>query len=510
MTETIAAIDVGSNAIRMMVGRFNETRKLQVIENIRLPIRLGTDAFGSGHLREATIQQAVNAFHHFQRVALDLEVTKICAIGTSALREAVNSDILIDRILRATGIEIKPINGEEEARLVHLAVANSIDLNGKHALLIDIGGGSVEVTIAEDKKVISTESYDIGTVRLLQKLNGENKSHFSLQTLKHPFSLLIREYAEAARRRIDRELGKAKVDVCAGTGGNVEEMGRLRQKLFKRESDKLITMGELQDLIEKLNSMTVKDRIRKLKLRPDRADVILPATVVLQLIGREAGVKQIAIPHVGLKDGLLLDMATDMKLTQGTPRREQVLESAMRLGHKYQFDANHARLTARLASHLFDESTELHSLGQEDRLLLEVGALLHDIGHFVNTIDHDQHGYYILKASPLIGLNEHQQEIVASLVRYHRATFPSLEDLNFRRLTQKDRATVTKLCALIRLADGMDVSHAQHVADAVLSQKKKGWVLTLRGRGDLMLEKWALNKRRALFQEIFGKELEIG
>lgn len=510
MMQTIAAIDVGSNGIRMMVGRFNEARELETLENIRLPVRLGTDAFGSGRLRDVTIQQTVNAFHHFQRVASDLEATKVRAIATSAMREATNGDILIDRVLRATGIGIETISGEEEARLVHLAVANSINLKGKHAVLIDIGGGSVEVTIAEDKKVISTESYNMGTVRLLQKLNGEDKSFFSLGAPKHPFSLLIREYAEAARRRIDREIGNAKVDVCAGTGGNVEEMGKLRQKIFKRDSDKLITLGELQELIEKLSSMTVKERIYKLKLRSDRADVILPATIVLHLIAREAGVKQVAIPHVGLKDGLLLDMAAELKLAQGTPRREQVWESAIRLGQKYQFDSNHARLTARLAGHLFDESTELHNLSQEDRLLLEVGALLHDIGHFINTIDHDKHGYYILKANPLIGLNEHQQEIVANLVRYHRATIPSLEDLNFRALPQKDRATVTKLCALIRLADGMDVSHAQHVSDAILVQKKKGWVLNLRGRGDLMLEKWALNKRRALFHEIFGVELEIG
>ncbi|HEY9153354.1 MAG TPA: hypothetical protein VIN60_10745, partial [Anaerolineales bacterium] len=242
MMQTIAAIDVGSNAIRMMVGRFNETRKMEVLENIRLPVRLGTDAFGSGRLREVTIQQTINAFHHFQRVASDLEVSRIRAIATSAMREAVNGDILIDRVLRATRIGIETISGEEEARLVHLAVANAIDLKGKHAVLIDIGGGSVEVTIAEDKKVISTESYNMGTVRLLEKLNGESKSFFSFGASKHPLSLLIREYAEAARQRIDREIGKAKVDVCAGTGGNVEEMGRLRQKLFKRDSDKLITM----------------------------------------------------------------------------------------------------------------------------------------------------------------------------------------------------------------------------------------------------------------------------
>jgi len=508
--QTIAAIDVGSNAIRMVVGRFDETRRMETLENIRLPVRLGTDAFGTGRLRETTMQQTVNAFRHFQRVAADLEVSKIRAIGTSAMREATNGEVLMERVQRASGIGIETISGEEEARLVHLAVANIINLKGKHALLIDIGGGSVEVTLAEDKKVISTESYNMGTVRLLQKLNKGSKSFFSPAVPKHPLSLLIREYAEAARRRIEREIGNAKIDVCAGTGGNVEEMGRLRQKLFKRESDKLITMGELQDLIEKLSGMSEIERIRKLKLRSDRADVILPATIVLQLIAREAGVKQIAIPHVGLKDGLLLDMATEVKPGEGTLRREQVWESAVRLGHKYQFDASHARLTARLAGHLFDATREFHNLSQEDRLLMEVGALLHDIGHFINTIEHDKHGYYILKANPLIGLNEHQQEIVANLVRYHRASSPSLEDANFKGLPQKERATVTKLSALIRLADGMDVSHAQHVSDAILTQKKKGWMLTLRGRGDLMLEKWALNKRRALFQEIFGVELEIG
>ena len=507
--QKIAAIDVGSNAIRMIIGRVNETRVVETVENIRLPVRLGQDVFASGRLREATIQRTVDAFLHFQRVASDLEVTRIRAIATSAMRESANGDILIDRIRRTTGIGIEIISGEEEARLVHLAVSQAINLKGKRAVLIDIGGGSVEVTIAEDKKVISTESYNMGTVRLLQKLDGNNRFSFPLATAGRPFSLLVREYAEAARRRIDKEIGNAKVDVCVGTGGNVEEMGKLRQRLFKRETDKLITLSELQDLIEKLNDLSLKGRIRKLKLNPDRADVILQAAIVLQLIAREAGVRQVTIPHVGLKDGLLLDMAADMKLVQAAPRRDQVMESAMQLGRKYQFDAEHGKLTARLAIRLFEECAELHDLGQEERLLLEVGALLHDIGHFINTIDHDQHGYYILKATPLIGLNEHQQEIVANLIHYHRKASPSLDDLNFKALPQRDRLIVTKLCALIRLADGMDVSHTQRVSDARLSQKKKTWQLTLRGRGDLMLEKWALNKRRALFQDIFGVELEI-
>jgi exopolyphosphatase/guanosine-5'-triphosphate,3'-diphosphate pyrophosphatase len=506
----IAAIDAGSNALRMIVGTINETGGVEAIENIRLPVRLGRDAFTSGHLREITLQQAVDAFQHFRRVADDFGVTNIRAIATSALREASNSDILLDRIQRTSGIEVEIISGEEEARLIHLAVERAIDLKNKRAVLIDIGGGSVEVTISQNKRIVSTESYGLGTVRLLNKLeNGGDEKRFFFSASKRPFSLLVREYAEAARRRIDREIGKEKIHLCIGTGGNVEEMGRLSQRLFKKSSDRSITLSELQELIEKLSRMSVKDRINKLKLRPDRADVILPAAIVLQLIATEAKARKILIPDVGLKDGLLIEMAEELARGPKKLRREQVWESAVRLGDKYQFDSNHAALTAKLAGQLFDQSKSLHNLNDEDKLLLQVGSLLHDIGHFINTLEHDKHGYYILKNNPLIGLNDDQREIVANLIRYHRRAFPSLEDDNFKALPQKDRVTVTKLSALLRLADGMDVSHTARVVRVALKEKKKNWELVLYGKGDLMLEKWALNKRRALFEEIFGVGLEI-
>ena len=189
----------------------------------------------------------------------------------------------------------------------------------------------------------------MGTVRLLEKLNGNHNS-------KHPLGNLVREYAEAARYRIEQDLGDQKIQICAGTGGNVEEIGRLRQKLYKAESDHFITLDELEKLIERLERMTYEERMSKLKLRADRADVILPASIVLHLIAREAGVKQIAIPHVGLKDGILLDIAEDLSKSLRLRRREQAWESALHMGRKYQFDEKHARLTSRLAARLFEQS----------------------------------------------------------------------------------------------------------------------------------------------------------
>ena len=343
----------------------------------------------------------------------------------------------------------------------------------------------------------------MGTVRLLSKLEASSGGSNS------DFGLLVQEYAEAPRKRIERELGNEPVDLCIGTGGNVEEMGKLRQKLFKGSSDRLITLNELKKLIERLEGMSYSERIRRLKLKPDRADVILPASIVMYVIASQAGVKEITIPDVGLKDGVLLDLAEELSLKPHPPRREQVWESAMRLGSKYQVDVEHASQVSRLAASLFRQTEELHSLDEEALLLLEVGALLHDVGHFINTVDHDKHGYYILKANRLIGLSEKQQELVANLVRYHRRAFPSSDDENFKALSQKKRLLVSKLSALMRLADGMDVSHTGRVSGATLEKEKNAWKLKLHGEGSLMLEKWALLKRRSLFQEIFGIPLEI-
>ncbi|MGZ9225908.1 MAG: HD domain-containing protein, partial [Anaerolineales bacterium] len=287
-------------------------------------------------------------------------------------------------------------------------------------------------------------------------------------------------------------------------------IGRLRQKLFKAESDRFVTLEELEKLIERLDRMTYEERIRKLKLLPDRADVILPAAIVLHLIASEAGVKQIAIPNVGLKDGILQDIAEDLSKSLRPQRREQVWESALHMGRKYQFDERHARLTSRLAARLFEQSKSLHNLDDSNLLLLEIGALLHDIGHFINTVDHDKHGYYLLSVNRLIGLSQREQNIVANLVRYHRKQSPVTDNDNLKSLPQKDRLTVIKLSALLRLADSMDISHTGNVIDITLKETKSGWQIKLSGKNDQMLVNWAFEKRKSHFREVFGVNLEMG
>lgn len=502
--QRIAAIDTGSNAIRLAVAELDDQWRVYPLESIRFPIRLGHDVFTTQRLSETTIQQVVEAFLQFRKIADDFGVTKIRAVGTSALREAENRYLLIERIFQTSGIQLEVISGEEEARLIHMAVVEALGLRDRRAMVIDIGGGSVEVILSKGRNILSLVSYPMGTVRILQKLNGGTQAQSPDR-----FSFLVREFVEANRSRLEQQLADEKPEVCAGTGGNVEEIGRLSQILFQQETDQMTTVGNLANLIDRLSQMSVEERMRQWGLRPDRADVILPASIVLYTIARIAGVNVIQIPNVGLKNGVLLDMAEKMAQQRYLPRHEQVWESAIRLGRKYQFDFKHATYVSHLAVRLFDQAKKLHGLGREERLILEIGTLLHDIGHFINTVDHDRHGYYLLRANHIIGLSPRQQEMVACLVLYHRRNLPFEDEMEQHELSPEDRKIVTKLSAFMRLADALDASRMQRVVHLDLTGDKNSWKLHLFGNGDLSLEKWAAFKRKALFEEVFGVSLEI-
>lgn len=498
----LAAIDVGTNALRLVIGNVDGERKLTVMENLRDPVRLGQDVFTKGSISEETIDRAVDAFTRFKSTIDQHGAKFVKAVATSATREAFNKDLFLDRIAQATGVEINVIGAEEEARLIHLAVTDKVNLKNKLAMLVDIGGGSAEITLVSNGNIISTESFRMGAVRLLQVL--EEKKHGE----RH-FNQLVREYVDAAQKRIKKEIGEKQIDLCVGTGGNIESLGDLRKEIFEKDRDSVLTREELDVLVKKLQGMTFEERIQQLRLRPDRADVIVPAAIVLQKIVKHAGVDEIQIPHVGLKDGLLIDMVQELYGEQKHLHRNQVMASALQLGRKYAFDEQHGVTTAKFAVKLFDESRMLHNLGAEYRLLLEVAAMLHDVGQFINITDHHKHTLYLLTATPVIGLTQPQMAVVANVARYHRKSYPKPQHEAYAVLSSKDRVIVSKLAAMLRIADAMDNEHASKVADFTVDFKKPKFVMHLQGEGDLLLEKWALAKKSAMFEEVFSVKSSV-
>src|SRR5437870_3765631 len=385
---TVAAIDVGSNAIRLLIANANANGGHETILSTREPVRLGQDVFTKGLISAHTIERTLQTFQGFKEKLDEHAVKHVKAVATSALREATNRDVLLKQIAKNTGIEISVIGGEEEARLIHLAAKETVNLKNKLALLVDIGGGRVDVVLADDSAALCAESYAMGSARLLKILDqkaGEER-----------FNQLVTEYVDATQRRLAQEIGDQKIDVCIGTGGSIESIGELRKELYSKNSNAKVTVDELKSLVKKLRGMTFEERIQELRLRPDRADVIVPAAIVLQKIVQQSGVAEVIIPGIGLKDGVLYELIEQLRDQEKHIYRQQVLESARRLGKKYFFDEKHGNTVANLAIQIFDQTQTFHQLDAEARLILEVAALLHDIGHYVNVSHHHKHSHYLI------------------------------------------------------------------------------------------------------------------
>ena len=506
LVQAIGAIDVGSNAMRLVVATVSRSGEMRVVDPCREAVRLGKDAFTTGLLREETIERALAAFARFKAKLDEHGVRQVRAVGTSALREAHNRDVFVDRVARETGIELEVIGGEEEARLVALAVSRAVNLRGKLALLIDIGGGSVEVTLVDDGSIAATESFRMGTVRLIER--------FSRAVDEATFQQQVREYIDLSKQWLRSQLGERRIDLCLATGGNCEALADLAVALDGTGAASAaprtsLSLEHLDALCAHLLPASYEERMTRFGLRPDRADVIVPAALVLQNLLRHAQVSVLQVPRVGLKDGLLADMASEVVDRKRGIHRDQVVASAMQLGRRYRFDELHGRTVARLALSIFDQTERHHHLGEEERMLLEVAALLHDMGQFVNNSGHHKHTQYLLTSSRMIGLSEVQRGIIGNVARYHRKSPPTLRHEPYRLLQPRDRLVVQKLVAILRLADALDAEHGGKVSEVSVDLKRPRMRLRLRGEGDLLLEKWAVGRKASLFEEIYGVEIVV-
>ncbi len=297
----LAAIDIGSNAIRMVIADFS-LQGMRLIQKYRFPIRLGADVFVSGKISAKNLKLSARTFKQFKEVSENFQVSQIRAVGTSALREAKNQKAFVELIRRKSRIPIEIIDGVEEAQLIHEAVRHEVVLDTHQALLIDIGGGSVELSYSERGMMMATQSFPFGTVRTLELMKKKNLSESQL-------SLVIGDFLSPLTHFIQSHGRGHKVDFAIGTGGNLESLGKLKPILLKSSSRTFLTFLELGEILQKLEKMTIKDRIEKLKMRPDRADVIVPAGLVIQTVMQQANISKLLIPHVGLKDGLLWSLA---------------------------------------------------------------------------------------------------------------------------------------------------------------------------------------------------------
>ena len=439
-----AAIDVGSNALRLRMIEASAPSHLpkdqlallpehasiggstwRDLATVRAPVRLGSEVFASGRLAPASIGQACDALREFKAEMDRAKVDAYRAIATSAVREAKNGATLVERARREAGIALEAIEGIEEARLIQLAVTRRINLGDKRALLVDVGGGSTELTLIEKGHTVFTVSLHLGTVRMLEAyLKGA-------KTVDRKRERLLDE-------AIDRALGEAipqlgKVDVLIGTGGNVETLMDLCPG-----KGRAIDVTAARALYKKLCAVSSAERRDAWQLRPDRADTIVPATAIFLRLAKKLDQASILAPGVGLATGILEELVDKFfHVWDAVGEAEHIVDACLRIGRHYQFDEAHAKHVSRFASQLFDDLLGVHAFGDRDRLLLRAAAILHDIGDFIHYSGHHKHSYYLIQHADIMGITPEERAIVANIARYHRKGPPDVAHPNLRELSKE-------------------------------------------------------------------------
>lgn len=498
----VAAIDAGSNAIRFIAMEFHRPGVGDVLEQVRTPVRLGHEAFLTGRLAESTMDDAVTAFAQYARLMRTLGVTRYRALATSAVRESENGAAFVERVRGETGLELEAITGAEEARLVHRAVRERLELRRGSWVLADLGGGSVEVSVVDHEAVHWTVSHDMGSVRLLEELAAADDD-------ARVFQRRLEEYT--ATLRIPSRNGGGRLSGFIATGGNIESLAKLAGNAADEKGIVVLELSALRQLMRRLSRLPVERRMEEFGLRPDRADVILPAAMVYERLCAMGGFDQIVVPGVGVKDGVLLDLADDATHhgAHGAEQDDVVYRGAVAVGRRYQFEEQHAVQVTRLALQLFDALEAVHGLGAAERRILMAAGLLHDVGVFVSYRRHHRHSLYLISQTELPGFTPAEIQVVANVARYHRKSEPGAHHVEYMALPPEDRSRVDMLAAILRIADGLDREHVQNVTSLDVVDDGSTTFVSAHGRGDMLLEAWAVGRKAGLYEKTYRRTLEL-
>ena len=414
------------------------------------------------------MEHAIEALKDFRAHMDGLGIGHYRAVATSAVRESKNGNELVKRAESEAGIRLEVISGSEEAHLVLRAVARHVVLGDDQWILADLGGGSVEVSLVDRAGILWSESHTMGSVRLLEELTEASAE-------PGRFLRLLTEYTQTLHMPsgVDREA----LGGYIATGGNIESLAILAGTEHRDGVDRVSTKA-LRSVIERLAQLSFRERVENLGLREDRADVILPAAMVYERLAELADTREILVPHVGIKEGVLYDLVDRLvsREDHGSRRTRELESSARALGRKYLFDEEHAGHVTQLALSLFEQLTPLHGLDDSNQKILRAAALLHDIGQFVSYKGHHKHTLYLVIHSELPTFSAREMLLVANVARYHRKAEPSDHHEHFTQLSKPDRDRVRRLAALLRVADALDREH--------VSASATGHRPAFPGRGD--------------------------
>jgi exopolyphosphatase / guanosine-5'-triphosphate,3'-diphosphate pyrophosphatase len=500
----IAAIDAGSNAVRLSVARAYSALDIEPLITERYPLRLGEGVFVRHRFTEEILKKGVKAFRHLHEIMDEFGVTKYRAVATSASREAQNRNTLIRQVKQATGLVLEIISAKEESRLGREAVFAALGPEAQAGCIVDLGGGSLELSILRDHSLTQAAQLPLGTVRLMSTLNlpgviGSAKA----EQVRRYVRALLESRLPGRPNLADR--------VAVALGGNAETLANVAPGP-RQHGLPTLEVSLLRERLPDILKRDVRSRMKAYGVRRDRADVMAVAALIFVNLGRYLNIRTFAIPGVGLREGLLQEIAREA-FSRKEPHRynadaRQILLATRSFGRRLDYDQRHAEHVRELSLMLFDQLQPVHHLPVQARVQLEAGALLHDVGHRVSHRGHHKHGEYLALNGDIPGLEGRDRHIVAAVVRYHnRKSEPDGHHPSYSGLTNNDKRMARRLASLVRIAEGLDHSHRQRILDLHASFQRGAVTLQVQARGDVTEDLRDAERSSNLFQKEFHLQI---
>ena len=505
----IAAIDIGTNSVHMIVVRVRTDLSFEVIDREKAMVRLGAGGLDGRALTSEAMTAALQALSKFKRIAESHRVDEILAAATSATREARNGGEFLARVERETGIRTRVISGVEEARLIHQAAVYGVAVAGGRAVVIDIGGGSVEITLGTTTSVQLARSFKIGAIRLTERLVRSDplSDRDERRMVKHVVGEIDRYCDQIVTAGFDRVIGTSGTILSIGAVAATAARGAPPSELRNLH----ILAKQIRRLRKTVVELDLEQRLAMPGLDPRRADLIVAGTVLLDTILRRLGAEELTLCDLALREGLVLDYIrlNRRQIAQIDNIPDVRRRSTLELAERCNYYAEHSNQVVRLSLALFDQTRAIHGLTDREREWLEYAALMHDIGGHISFSGHHKHSYYLIKNGDLRGFHPDEIEVIALVARYHRRGTPKRSHDEYAQLPSTHRSTVRALASILRVAESLDRSHAQPISGLEVHDRGEDMVITLHAAGDAELELWATARYLAPFEELVKKPVRL-
>ncbi|MBN2580751.1 MAG: Ppx/GppA family phosphatase [Pirellulales bacterium] len=503
--EVVAVIDIGANAIRMALAEVFGDGRIEVLERLQRAARLGQDTFRRGRLGGESMRAGLRVLRDFRQVVELYQARRIRAVATSAVREASNADIFLDRIFLSTGFHVEVIDTSEECRLTVSAVRQALGprLGGDHrrTLIADVGGGSTLLTLLENGEIAASQSLRLGSIRLQEMFSTSEES-------PRRSADLLRQHISTALDNLQMPVPLAEIETFVAVGGDARFAGRAIGQPAESADLAIIQSADFDGFVDRCERYTPEELSKRHGLPFAETETLNPALLVLQILLHALQADDMLVSQASMRDGLLLELAREVTGQEDEDLLQGIIHSATSIAEKYRVDMNHARNVTEVAIRLFDLLQADHALSKRHRLLLRVAGLLHEVGRYVSNRAHHKHSEYLIGNAEIFGLNRNEINLIAQIARYHRRSIPRAQHPNFTALRREERVVVGKLSALLRVADALIRGHHRRVQEIRLERRGDELLLALPGSNRL-LEERALAAKGDLFEEIFGLKIRL-